>query len=222
MALTCTATTRLILAAAGAAAAPSRRCFLAPQRALADAVAYWAEQQLFRPISLYVSGTNADVLPPELQADRSRMRGLPVPDTATVQRAAKRNAPAVRVQLAWIEEMLSDGRDWIAGPAVSIADFAVYHALWFITGRTDRLRHELEPLRHVRAWMDRMRAFGHGTSRAMTPEEALRVAAQATPEAPRRSRSFAEDPSLGTRARVRADDYARDPVEGELVLLDDR
>ena len=212
--------TRLILAEL------ERRCpeptlFPPVQRALANAIAYWAEQQLFRPISLYVSGTNADVLPPELQADRSRMRGLPVPDTATMQRAAKRNAPPVRVQLAWIEEMLSDGRDWVAGPVVSIADFAVYHALWFIIGPTDRLRHELESHRRVRAWMDRMRAFGHGTSRAMTPEEALRVAAQATPEAPRRSRSFAEDPSLGTRVRVRADDYARDPVEGELVVLDD-
>src|SRR5947207_9028130 len=88
-------------------------------RAVADAIAYWAEHQLFRPISLYVSGSNTDVLPPDLQADRSRMRGLPVPDEATVQRAAKRNAPLVRLQLAWIEEMLSDRRAWIAGSDIT-------------------------------------------------------------------------------------------------------
>jgi hypothetical protein len=148
------------------------------------------------------------------------MRGLPIPDAAAVQHAAKRNAPAVRVQLAWVEGMLSDDRPWIAGPAASIADFAVYHALWFITGRTNRLRHELEPHRRVRAWMERVRGFGHGSSRAMTAQEALRVAADAVPESPRRSEPFPEDPPLGTRVRMRADDYARDPVEGELVFLD--
>ena len=82
-----------------------------------------------------MSGTNLDVLPPDLQADRSLMRGLPLPDEATVRRAARRNTPAVRVQVAWVEDMLSDGREWIAGPVITIADFAVYHALWFITGR---------------------------------------------------------------------------------------
>ena len=199
---------------------PEPTLFPPAQRALASAIAYWAEQQLFRPISLYVSGTNADVLPSELQADRSRMRGLPVPDAAAVQRAAKRNAPAVRVQLAWIEDMLSDGRDWIVGPAVSIADFAVYHALWFITGRTNRLQHELEPHLHIRAWMDRIRGFGHGHPHPMAVEEALRIANDAAPEPPRASRPFAEDENLGARVRVRADDYARDPIDGELVFLD--
>lgn len=64
--------------------------------ALADMIGYWAEHQFFRPMSLYVSGTNIDLLPPDLQADRSAMRGLPLPDVATVQRTAKRNAPFVR------------------------------------------------------------------------------------------------------------------------------
>ena len=80
-------------------------------------------------MSLYVSGSNLDLLPPDLQADRSRMRDLPVPSAETVQKAALRNAPPVRVQIAWVEDLLADGRDWIAGPAVTIADFAVYHAL---------------------------------------------------------------------------------------------
>src|SRR5882672_7004284 len=43
--------------------------------ATADMIAYWAEHQLFRPMSLYVSGTNMDLLPQNLQADRSAMRG---------------------------------------------------------------------------------------------------------------------------------------------------
>ena len=108
-------------------------------------IAYWAEHQFFRPMSLYVSGTNMDLLPKDLQADRSRMRGLPLPDAATVQRAAERNAPFVRAQLPSIEALLSGGHAWIAGAQVTVADFAVYHPLWFMTARSQRLVHELAP-----------------------------------------------------------------------------
>ena len=54
-------------------------------------IAHWAESQFFRPMSLYVSGSNLDVLPWDLQADRSRMRGLPEPSDETVRRAAQRS-----------------------------------------------------------------------------------------------------------------------------------
>ncbi|MEQ9640925.1 MAG: glutathione S-transferase family protein [Alphaproteobacteria bacterium] len=188
--------------------------------AAAEAIAYWAERSLFRPMSLYVSGSNLDVLPKDLQADRSRMRGLPVPDDETVRRAAKRNAPAVRVQIARVEDMLGDGRDWLCGPAVTVADFAVHHALWFLTARTERLAHELAPHPRIRAWMARMRAFGHGEVSPMTSGEALDVAAAAEPAPPRASERFEEDPPLGRLVRIRAEDYARDPVEGELVAID--
>ena len=157
--------------------------------ALAEMIAYWAEHQFFRPMSLYVSGTNSDLLPPDLQADRSRMRDLPLPTAATVQRAAKRNAPFVRAQLPSIEELLS-GHAWIAGSQVTVADFAVYHPLWFMTARSKRLLHELAPYPRIADWMTRMRDFGHGTSSPMTAAEALNVAAAAQPAAPRPSNPF--------------------------------
>ncbi len=187
---------------------------------IGNAIAFWAENQLFRPMSLYVSGSNLDLLPADLQADRSRMRGLPVPDPETVRRAALRNAAPVRAQIPLVEEMLSDGRPWIAGALTSIADFAVYHALWFITARSDRLAHELAPYPRIAAWMAKMRAFGHGRPAPMTAPEALKVAAEAEPEPTRASEPFAEDPPLGSAVRIRADDYAKDPIEGELILID--
>ncbi len=199
---------------------PSPTLFPAGYTPMASAVTYWAENQLFRPMSLYVSGHNMDVLPETLQADRALMRGLPPPDAATMLRAARRSAPAVRVQIAAVAAMLEDGRDWILGPVVTIADFAIYHALWFITARTGRLAHELAPYARISAWMERMRGFGHGTVSPMTAAEALAIAAAAEPAEPRDSAPLAEDPLPGTRVRIRADDYARDPVEGELVLID--
>jgi glutathione S-transferase len=187
---------------------------------IADAITYWAENRLFRPISLYVSGSNVEHLPEGLQTDRALMRGLPPPDADTVRRSAARSAPLVRVQLPQIEAMLSDGRAWIAGPAPTVADLAVYHALWFITARTALLAHELSPFPAINAWMERVRAFGHGTPEPMSAGDALRIAAEATPEAPRVSRPFHEDPPPGSNVRIRADDYGRDPVDGELVFID--
>jgi glutathione S-transferase len=188
--------------------------------AIADMIAYWAEHQFFRPMSLYVSGTNIDLLPPDLQADRSRMRDLPLPSAETVQRAARRNAPFVRAQLPSIEALLTSGHAWIAGAQVTVADFAVYHPLWFMTARSQRLAHELAPYPRTTDWMGRMRAFGHGSSSPMTAAEALNIAAAAQPATPRVSNPFDEDPSLGCHVRIRADDYGRDPVEGQLVLID--
>jgi glutathione S-transferase len=198
---------------------PDPTLFPTGHAALADIIAYWAEHQLFRPMSLYVSGSNQDLLPAGLQADRSLMRGLPIPDADTVARAARRNAPPVRLQIAWIAEVLAGGRDWIAGPAPTVADLAVYHALWFLTARSERLAFELKPYPLIARWMGRVRAFGHGTPTPMTAAEALAVAARSRPAVPRPSRPFAEDPPIGSGVRIRADDYGRDPVDGELVMI---
>ncbi len=197
--------------------APAPTLFPPSQSAMADAIAYWAENRLMRPITLYVSGMNLDHLPAGLQADRSVMRGLPPPDEATMRRAARRNAPLVRAQLPAIESMLSDGREWIAGPAPCVADLAVYHPLWFFTARTDRLAHELAPYPTIAAWMARVRAFGHGAPTPMAPERALEIARNSAPLTPAPSTPWPEDPPLGAEVRIRADDYGRDVVSGELI-----
>ncbi|MGI9409133.1 MAG: glutathione S-transferase family protein [Hyphomicrobiaceae bacterium] len=189
-------------------------------RALAQTLSHWAETELFRPISLYVSGSNPDVFPLSLQADRARMRGLPAPSAEAMKHAAERNAPFVRVQLPLIEEMLSDGRQWILGPETTIADFSIYHALWFITARTKRLSFELEPFGRSRSWMQRMAAFGHGVHHPMTPPTALEVAAVATPQSVGPSHPFDEDLLIGSRVRIRAADYGKEFVEGVLVSID--
>jgi hypothetical protein len=68
--------------------------------------------------------------------------------------------------------------------------------------------------------MARVQGFGHGRSAPLDAAEALRIAAGATPDTPGPSQPQPEDPPPGTRVRVRADDYGRDPVEGELVFID--
>jgi hypothetical protein len=79
----------------------------------------------------------------------------------------------------------------------------------------------LEPLRHVRAWLDRIAAFGHGTVEELEAREAVQIARESTP-----TTQPAEDPAdpsgrrVGDRVRVFPEAYGRDPVAGELVFAD--
>jgi glutathione S-transferase len=187
--------------------------------AQAEAIAFWAENRLMRPITLYASGMNGDVLPAGLQADRSAMRGLPVPDDATRLRAARRNAPLARAQIPQVEAMLADGRDYLLGAQPTVADLAVYHPLWFLTARTQRLAFELAPFPRIAAWMQRVRAFGHGRPQPMPAAEAIAIARAASPAPLPPSSPHAEDPPLGSLVRVRADDNGQEVTEGVLLHL---
>ena len=189
------------------------------QAAQAEALAFWAENRLMRPITLYASGMNGDVLPPGLQADRSAMRGLPAPDEATMLRAARRNAPLARAQIPQIEAMLADGRPWILGAQPTLADLAVYHPLWFLTARTQRLAFELSGFSRLADWMQRVRAIGHGRPQPMPAQEAIAVARAATPAPLPPSAAQPEDLPLGSQVRVRADDNGQEITQGELVYL---
>ena len=188
----------------------------------ARAIAFWAERQLFRPMSLYVSGSNLDLLPQgpagRPQSD-ARLAGTGRRD-GTAGGTAQRAGGACPDRLGRAEMLSATGETGFVASAVSVADFAVYHALWFLTARSDRLAHELAPYDAVNAWMARMRAFGHGQPTPMAATEALDMAAASEPASPRLSEPYDEDPPPGSQVRVRADDYARDPIDGELVLID--
>ena len=128
-------------------------------------IAYWAENRLFRPMSLYVSGRNLDVLPTTSSRPFANA-GLPEPSPETVRRA--RNEARLRsvfksTGLKHFSPTAATGRPG----NVTVADFALYHALWFLTARTDRLAFELEGRHCIQAWMARVADFGHGTRQEM-------------------------------------------------------
>jgi hypothetical protein len=188
---------------------------------MANAVAAWAEGPLFGAVMLYTWGMNHDLMPPELFEDRARMRGLPTPSVASVEHAAARTAPLVRAQLPFIEDMLRHGRSWLCGDRFSVADLAVFHAVWFLCDRSLRLAHELDRFSSLKAWMGRVRELGHGRPRAMSAGEALDIAKSSEPVPPRASFHEPEDPEPGSAVEIRAADYAKDVIAGRLDLLDD-
>jgi glutathione S-transferase len=189
-------------------------------RGAADAIAWWAEHQFMRPVALFVSGINADHMPAGLHDDRARLHGLPLPSIEAVRKAAVRNLHLVRPQIAWLAEMLQDGRSYLLGDAPCIADFAAYHVVWFFRGRHIDCRQELAPYPCLLAWRDRMAAIGHCKRTEIDPGEALAMAHNAEPTAPRPSHPQDGDPRPGEPARVRPGDNARDWVEGVVTFVD--
>lgn len=116
--------------------------------------------------------------------------------------------------------MLADGRPFLAGAHPTLVDCAAYHVMWFMRGGVGSRAAPLAELAGVRAWMERVKAIGHGRPSEMTSQEALAVAREATPAA-----AVAADPGdpLGRKPGdpvvVIPDDTGKDPVAGELVAL---
>jgi hypothetical protein len=125
----------------------------------------------------------------------------------------------LRPQLEWIGDMLGDGRPYLFGDNMSLADCVVYHALWIM----DQLAYERVALipPTVRLWMDRIAANGHGTFTPMTALEALNVAAAATPLPPLPSEVLEGDPTLGSEVSVTPTDTGRaNSSSGTLAYID--
>lgn len=106
------------------------------------------------------------------------------------------------------------GRDFVAGPSPSIADFAAFHPLWL---HVRSRRRPLDPGHvHVGRWYERIEAFGHGTREEWDPERAFEAARSAQPRA-LPAPAGEPDPRLGRRVSVAPSDYGLDPVVGTLV-----
>lgn len=189
---------------------------LAPQ---ARTLAQWADSTLFWTVIPYVfqpAGV-ADFfagLPPEaakaFAADRAAMRA------GNSSMGLEEATASLVLYLQRLEQMLAPSGAFLLGQVATIADFAVYHPIWFVK-RVKSLAAILQDYPALLAWYERMRAFGHGSHSELSATEALAVAARST-ALPCASSNH---PLLGQIVQVTPSDYAKDPVEGELVEVQD-
>jgi len=187
---------------------------------LANVTAQWADSALFWcavPLTIQLNGPVgifADATPEFLKAfgaDRAAM-------SAGLRRAGPHDARAqLASYLGWLEQQLGDGRPFVMGSLVCIADFAIVQSLWFMH-LAPKVAALLQPYPKLRAWYGRMVAHGHGTYCDMSSTDALAVSVAAGGHA-----ACAVDDSLGfevgAAVTVNALDYGADPVAGRLVGL---
>jgi glutathione S-transferase len=197
--------------------------YLDNQAVSANTLAQWADQSLFGlAVALVFSPLGfvdlAKGVPPAMMEalvkDRDKLRRgatLPriTPEIALTQ---------LLVFLQQLEQQLLHGGPHILGQQPSIADFSVYHCLWFINNNA-AVRTHLLPFSEVQGWLASMLAIGHGTVEKITGQDAIDEARLGDKTANRQC-DFLELDGLkyGDRVTVMPSDYGFDPVTGELVL----
>jgi glutathione S-transferase len=121
---------------------------------------------------------------------------------------------AFGLYLERLEEMLGE-HAFFFGLQPSIADFSLYHCLWFVFrgGPTAQI---LEPFHRLDAWRERMRAIGHGTHDDLDSSGAIRIAHEATPLASGGIGAETHSLAIGDEVVVAATDTGTDPIDGDL------
>ena len=189
----------------------------------ARTVAQWADSTLFWTAMAYnFSPTGAAAMfagrPPDALAafaeDRKAMRAG----------AARMNpadaTPAYKSYLRRINTML-DGQSYVLSDAPSVADFAIYHPLWF-TRNVPAIAGILNATPAVLAWMDRMAALGHGNMTKSDATESIAACATSTGSIDlfdKQHEVFQDEHGipLGSQVSITAESFGLEATTGELV-----
>jgi glutathione S-transferase len=201
--------------------APNPTIYPKDNEGIARTLAQWADTTLFWTMIAYVFQPAAiphllgNVTPEQMKAfsaDRAAMRGnaprMSVPEATG----------ALTAYLDRLASMLADGKPYLLGQQPTIADFSVYHSVWFIQ-RAQPVAGILDATPALKEWAARMAAFGHHEFEKMRAEEAVNVARDSKSVAGGNA-AFVDTHgvALGDRVAIMPTDYALDPVEGDLVV----
>lgn len=190
------------------------------EQGLSGVIEAWAERDLFWPLARYVSGINAERTEPGLNADRAALRGKPEPSPQRLKQVARDSLGQALGEIRLIDQMLSDGRDYLMGGAApSLADLSVYHGLWFLDALPIRCGAALDMYPRIRAWMRRVTRLGHGIRTELPAATAIDIATAAYPE-PLMPGCDGSAPAPGSLVTVRPEGYVTPPVTGVLVRAD--
>ena len=185
--------------------------------AMAPFVAAWADATLFWVAVMNTQAPEArakifeGLTPGEIQ----HLRDDRVAFTAAVRRPTPTDAAAqFQSALRSFEQALLS-QPWLLGREPSIADFSVYHCVWFTTraGVADVL---LAPYPAVRAWYARIVALGHGQREDITSSDAIAISVAAKRHAPVRVEAGL-DFVAGDLITVSATDSGPETVSATLV-----
>jgi glutathione S-transferase len=116
-----------------------------------------------------------------------------------------------------LEAMLADGRDYLQGPAPTIADFSLSHIFWFLF-IAPPVAEVFAGFPRLAAWNARMASIGHGEVTRMKAAEAIALAAASQSVAQVDISGDCHGCRAGERVSVMPTDTGQDPVEGELVI----
>ena len=193
---------------------PEPTLFPTGDSGLAHANALWSDRAVFQAAVAIIFGGLGDKVPPAFIADRTALSGRSF-DTTAMQAAIPHMEMQMRAHIALLSDQLADGRAFLTGERPGLVDANAYYNLWFIRAAFPPAASLFATAPHVPAWMERVRAIGHGERSTVSREAALAIARATAPLA---GTIAPHDAALeGKQITVAADDYGRDPVRGVLV-----
>jgi glutathione S-transferase len=204
---------------------PTPTLFPAGNSGVPWALSLWSDRSFFQITINLVFGTLGDKVPPDFIEDRGRLRGTKF-DVEAMQAAIPQMRDQFRAHVSWIEAQLGDGRKWLLRE-FSLADVNAYMNVWYTRSNLSdadralaRLDQMFDSFPLTLAWQRRIQDIGHGSRVEISSEEALNIAALASPQTP--SCADSDDPNglkPGDQVSVVPDDYGKVPVRGEIVSL---
>jgi glutathione S-transferase len=185
----------------------------------AHRVADWADTHLFQ-VTVALNFSPAAVaammgrIPPAEAAAFQKDRAELAQGAAITRYSPEVAAGYLQHALVELDASIDDG--FLFGSVPTIADFSVYHCLWFV-GNNPVNAPILDGYPAVSAWMRRMAGFGHGEVTESQGEAALRAARAGEPVLPDLDNRVPEGFALGDAVDVAPVDYGRVPVRGRLA-----
>ena len=198
--------------------APTPALYPAAQKGMARVLAQWADTTLFATAMAYNFQPKGAL---SLIPDPEQLKNFGL-DRAAMRNNAPRMPPAdataaYKSYLRRLADML-ESQPYLLGETPCIADYAVYHPLWFTRNVVPVLAGILDATPQVLAWMDKMAAIGHGTSTTMTPAAAIETAYSSTPTAlPHEAFQDEHGIALGSEVVITAESFGLEPTTGQLL-----
>lgn len=177
----------------------------------------WAEADFFWRAARLALAVKADELPDAFLADRGAMLGT-VLDRGQMKAALPLLAGNVAALLPGIEKCVAQAGDFLGGKGPSMADFQLYHALWFLGGADGLSRLGLKP-GALTTWLARMAGFGHGDRQDITAATAHETAAAAAPADLPPHMDVPGTPPVGLPIAVQPESFGKEASLGTLAAL---
>lgn len=184
----------------------------------AERVAEWADTQLFR-VTVALNFAPEAVGAMMSQLSSTEIEAF-MKDRAELSKGASMQRFSAAAARSYLDAYLSEldtslDTPFLFGDTPCIADFSLYHCLWFLANNPTNAK-LLEPYAAVQGLMARMAAFGHGKPTDASGEEALAHAKESEPVLPDLALALPAEISLGDAVDVTPVDYGLVPVAGLL------
>jgi glutathione S-transferase len=189
----------------------------------ANTMAQWADEHLFRvAVGLVFSPAGFEVFQQRVPEkfveafinDRAKMNE----GGSGLSMEANTAFELMPIYLQQMEQQLNNHGPYICGDQISIADFSIYHCLWFINNNPG-ISVILKGYQKLNQWFETMKVIGHGSHTSIEAKDAIDIA-YCAPKV-----LFSNDDflvvngfKLGDHVEILPTDYGITPVAGELMV----